>query len=146
MAGGYYFLPCKHGEWAWKWMGARMPVPATVSASVTRGIAGRATMSRSAGLRQLASKNTVPALSAAPRSRTMSSTASSSGRVGAGELPGERIARWRRQWQDIIRVDKFPREDWEQCGTILAFLGFTELTIISPMRKQELKAATRPLV
>ena len=63
------------------------------------------------------------------------STAASSAR--ADVTAGERTARWWQQWRDIMHVDKFPTEHWRECGLILAFLTFTEFTVIEPMRKQQ---------
>ena len=62
---------------------------------------------------------------------------------------GTQVARWSRQWHDVVRVDTFPTHDWALCATILAFLGFTELAVIGPMRKElenkEMVAAARAL-
>ena len=52
-------------------------------------------------------------------------------------VTGERMARWRRQWKDIVHVDKFPTKVWMDCGVLLAVLTFTELAVVGPMRRQQ---------
>ena len=49
----------------------------------------------------------------------------------------ERMTRWRRQWRDVVHVESFPVKDWVQCGTILAFIAFMEITVVGPKRREQ---------
>ena len=52
-------------------------------------------------------------------------------------VTGETMARWKRQWKDIVHVDRFPTKEWVECGAALAVLTFTEFTVVGPMREQQ---------
>ena len=133
---GWYWVPHRHGQWTWKYIGRTTISARTRTIGMTpnqqRGIAaGRATappnvLSVPAGAKSLSTSTT--------HSRDPIATTHSN--MHALKHAGE-AARWRQQLRDMFHVPSFPVKDWKICGTIIAFLAFTEFTLVAPMRTEQ---------